>query len=131
MLQGVDAALGSTVFLGAVVLFLVTLEGRLKRRRILAGLEELRELAHVIDMHQLTKDPDRLSETYDATESSPTHALTPFLLSRYLDYCAELLSLIGKVAVIYTHGSSDAIVLDSIDDIEALMRDAATARNAR
>ena len=41
-------------------IFLVTLEVRLKRRRALAAIHELRAMAHIIDMHQLTKDPDRI-----------------------------------------------------------------------
>lgn len=120
MLEGIDAALGSVVFLGALVLFMVTLETRLKRRRILIAVEELRELAHIIDMHQLTKDPERLTGQHQPTASSPKVQLTPFLLGRYLDYCSEMLSLIGKVALIYTHGSSDAVVLEAIDNIEDL-----------
>ncbi|WP_421117939.1 hypothetical protein ACE2AJ_10980 [Aquihabitans daechungensis] len=46
------------VFLGIAVAFLLTMESRLRRRTMLAALHELRSVAHVIDMHQLTKDPD-------------------------------------------------------------------------
>src|SRR5262245_54540003 len=57
-----DAAKGGAIYLGAFALFFVTLEVRLKRRKALQAVHELRALAHVIDMHQLTKDPDRLGE---------------------------------------------------------------------
>lgn len=120
MLEGIDAAIGSIIFLGAAALFLITLESRLKRKKVLAAVEELRELAHIIDMHQLTKDPERISGHHQPTASSPKMQLTPFLLGRYLDYCSEMLSLIGKVAVIYTQGASDAVVLEAIDNIETL-----------
>ena len=45
------------VLMGAALFFLVTIEDRLKRRRALTALHELRSIVHVIDMHQLTKDP--------------------------------------------------------------------------
>jgi hypothetical protein len=95
-------------------------ENRIIRHRILAAIQELRELAHIVDMHQLTKDPESAVPGHQPTESSPEHALPPPLLGRYLDYCSELLSLIGKVAVIYTHGVHDTAVLAAIDGVEDL-----------
>jgi len=46
--------------------------------------------------------------------------LTPFLLGRYLDYCSEMLSLIGKVAALYAQNTQDAVVLAAVDEIETL-----------
>jgi hypothetical protein len=60
LVQFTEAGLGAIVFLGAAVLFLVTVELRMKRSRALAALHELRALAHVVDMHQLAKDPEGL-----------------------------------------------------------------------
>lgn len=120
MLEGIDAGLGSIVFLGATVIFLVTLESRLKRRKLLMAVERLRELAHIVDMHQLTKDPERLCRTHRPTASSPRQSMTPYELGRYLDYCAEMLSLIGKVVMIYGQDASDSVVLSSVDAIEGL-----------
>jgi hypothetical protein len=40
------------VLVGAGIFFMVTLETRIKRRRALAALRELRAVAHIIDMHQ-------------------------------------------------------------------------------
>ena len=42
------------------MLFLFSLEGRLKRRTALRMLHRLRSIAHVVDMHQLTKDPENV-----------------------------------------------------------------------
>src|SRR4051812_20282759 len=56
--QALDASLGSMVFIGAAILFLVSWENRIKRNRALRALHELRSLAHIVDMHQLTKDPE-------------------------------------------------------------------------
>src|SRR5262245_39174201 len=55
LVQGVEAAINDVIFLSVAVYFLITVESRLKRRIALAGLNELRSIAHIIDMHQLTK----------------------------------------------------------------------------
>ena len=57
VLQGVEAAANLIVLMGAGVFFLTRIEERLKRRGALKALHELRSIIHVIDMHQLTKDP--------------------------------------------------------------------------
>lgn len=88
----VNSAMNNLVLLAAAVFFLVTAETRVKRRRALAAIHELRSLAHVIDMHQLTKDPDRLIFSGGDTVSSPTNDMGMFEMSRYLDYCVEMLS---------------------------------------
>jgi hypothetical protein len=45
------------VLLGAAIWFFVSIETRFKRGRVLRALHELRTLAHLVDVHQLTKDP--------------------------------------------------------------------------
>lgn len=120
VMEGIEAAISSLVFLGAAVIFLGTMESRLTRRRTLSAIQELRELAHIVDMHQLTKDPETALGTHVQTQSSPARPVTPFLLGRYLDYCTELLSLIGKVAVFYIHGVHDSAILAAVDNVEAL-----------
>ena len=52
----VDMAVG--IIIGAALFFLTTFETRIKRSKALDALEELRSISHVIDMHQLTKDPE-------------------------------------------------------------------------
>jgi len=74
----------------------------------------------VIDMHQLAKDPERLQQDFEPTESSPEVALTPFLLGRYLNYCGDLLALVGKVAAYYLASVQDAVVLSAVNEIEEL-----------
>jgi hypothetical protein len=119
-LQGLEAGLGTLFFLGATVVFLLSLEQRSKRRRCLNALHEMRAMAHIVDMHQLTKDPDRLLQTLSPTPSSPTREHNPAELSRYLDYCSEMLSLIGKVAALYVQGFPDPAALAAVDDVEDL-----------
>jgi len=55
-----------------------------------------------------------------STQSSPKRTMTTFEMSRYLDYCSEMLSLIGKVAALYVQGFPDAVALSAVDDIEDL-----------
>ena len=56
--QGVESGINDVILVGAGIFFLVTAERRIKRRRALAAINELRAMAHLIDMHQLTKDPE-------------------------------------------------------------------------
>ncbi len=118
--QAVDAGINDLVFVGIAIFFLATLEARIKRRRALKALHELRSLAHIIDMHQLTKDPHVITNTGQATKSSPKRTMTDFELSRYLDYCSEMLSLIGKVAALYVQRFDDPVALSAVDQIEDL-----------
>jgi hypothetical protein len=120
VLQGVEAATNELVLLGLAVLFLVNLETRIKRSRALAGLHELRALAHVIDMHQLTKDPERALAPGADTPSSPERRLNPFELMRYLDYCSEMLAVIGKAAALYGQYLQDPVILAAVNEIEHL-----------
>ena len=118
--QFLDSTMAVVVVGGAGVLFLVTFETRLKRGRALAAVHELRALAHIIDMHQLTKDPDRVLHGGPDTASSPKRVLSPFELSRYLDYCTEMLSLVGKVGALYVQVFPDRAALEAVDQVEGL-----------
>ena len=120
LLQIVESAVNDVVFLGIAVVFLFSLEARKQRRAALRALHQLRSLAHVIDMHQLTKDPEHLLSPDTATASSPRHDLDVFGLSRYLDYCSELLSLLSKIAALYAQDVDDREVLAAVNDIQGL-----------
>ena len=119
-IQVLEAGINDLVLIGAAIFFLGTLEGRIKRRRALRALHELRSIAHIIDMHQLTKDPERTTGQAPATESSPTKRMTPLQLGRYLDYCSEMLSLTGKVAALYVQQFDDSVALQAVNEIEDL-----------
>jgi len=120
VIQTSEAGLSEAVLLGAGLFFLIGLERRLKRTRALRALHELRSVAHIIDMHQLTKDPERLLDRYSSTAASPREKMTAFQLNRYLDYCSELLSLTGKVAAIYVQQFDDPVALEAVGEIEDL-----------
>ena len=118
--QTVESTINDLVFVGIAVVFLLGLERRLQRRRELRAIYELRSIAHIVDMHQLTKDPDRLRKGLADTASSPDRPLGPIELARYLDYCSELLSLTGKIAAIYGEGIDDPVVLGAVQQVEGL-----------
>lgn len=118
--QAMDAALSTLVFLGATLFFLITLEVRIKRRRALAALHQLRSVAHIVDMHQLTKDPERITSSEPDTASSPVRPLSPSELGRYLDYCSELLSVISKLAALHVQHFQDSVALAAVNEIETL-----------
>ena len=115
-----EPTLGTGVFIGAFVLFVWSLEDRHKQRHALAALHELRSLAHVIDMHQLTKDPQHELYTTTDTASSPLRTMSAYELNRYFDYCAELLALVSKVAALYAQSLNDPTALAGVDQIETL-----------
>ncbi len=119
-LQAVETTVNDLVFVGIAVGFLWLLPGHLERRRILAELHRLRSLAHVIDMHQLTKDPERFAADFVPTPQTVSVRLTRAQMSTYLDYCSELLSLVSKTAALYAERSTDPAVLATVSDIENL-----------
>ncbi len=118
--QLVDSSLASLVLIGAAIAFLVGLEVRLKRQRALKAMRELRSLAHIVDMHQLTKDPERVMGRGNPTDSSPKRTYTHYQLVRYLDYCSELLSLISKIGAIYVQDFADRVALEAVDQLSTL-----------
>jgi hypothetical protein len=120
LVQASEAGINVFILLSAAILFLVTAESRIKRSRALKAIHELRALAHVIDMHQLTKDPERVLVRGMDTPSSPKRTLNPTELMRYLDYCSEMLSLIGKLAALYVQKFNDPVALAAVNEVEEL-----------
>ena len=55
-----ETAISDLVYAAIAIFFLWSFPERLQRSRLLNLLHQLRSTAHVIDMHQLTKDPEQL-----------------------------------------------------------------------
>ena len=120
LLEAVEAAAQNVIFLAIAIYFLITVESRLNRRVSLRALRRLRSIVHIVDMHQLTKDPEHLRTPGRTTASSPARKLSHFELVRYLEYCSELLSLSSKLAALHAQRLNDSVVLDAVNDIEVL-----------
>jgi hypothetical protein len=118
--EGIDAAMHITVVAGAALLFATSADDRIRRRRALRELHVFRSFAHVIDMHQLTKDPGSLLGDDRPDGAAPRPTMAPSDLTRYLDYCSEMLSLTSKLAALYAQVLPDAVVIDAVNEIENL-----------
>lgn len=111
VIQTIEATVNDLVFFGIAAYFLVSIETRIKRRRALRLIHELRSLAHIVDMHQLTKDPALI--TSDGQ-------MSPAELGRYLDFCSDMLSHLGKLAALLVQNFGDSVVLAAVNEIETL-----------
>jgi hypothetical protein len=116
----VESVINDLVFAAIAVVFLWAFPERLERRSLLRLLHRLRSLAHVIDMHQLSKDPEQVSATYTPTTQSAPHGLDADQLHHYLSYCSEMLSLTAKTAALCGEHTTDGVVLETISYIETL-----------
>ena len=120
LVQVIESGVNDVVFLGIAVFFLLTVETRVKRQRALRALHQLRSIAHVVDMHQLTKDPEQLDPESPANAALPARTMTRGELGRYLDYCTELLSVTSKIAALYVERFNDDVTLGAVNEIESL-----------
>lgn len=118
--QGIEASLNTLLLAGLGFLTLVRAEERIKRKRVFKELHGLRSLIHVIDMHQLTKDPAALSTNFTPTKNSPQRITNSVDLARYLDYCSEMLSITGKLAALFAQSVNDDVVVDAVNSVEEL-----------
>lgn len=116
----IESGINDVAFAALAIYFLISVPARQRRRQTLSNLHRLRSLAHVVDMHQLTKDPERLLSELLPTGASVDPDLSPDELGRYLNYCSELLSLVGKAAAICSLDSADSLVLETVSEIETL-----------
>jgi hypothetical protein len=116
-LQAIESVTNELIFLIIGIIFLATIETRLKRRAALDSLHRLRSFAHVVDMHQLTKDPNDILEPKE--ENDPRFR-SPEQLVRYLDFCTDLLSINSKLAALHIQHFQDNQVLNSVSEVEML-----------
>jgi len=118
-IQAAESAVNDAIFLYRHLL-LVRLEQRFKRSRRSTCCHKLRSLAHIIDMHQLTKDPDAMGADARPTPSSPIRDLGGYELKRYFDYCSEMLSVLSKLAALLVENFDDPVTLSAVNEVENL-----------
>jgi fumarate reductase subunit D len=119
-MQGIEATINTVILAVLGLLALIRTEERIKRKQVFRQLHGLRSLIHVIDMHQLTKDPATLSADFKPTTHSPQRITNAADLARYLDYCSEMLSITGKIAALFAQSVNDDVVVNAVNDIENL-----------
>jgi hypothetical protein len=91
-------------------------QGGLRPDRILSTLEQLH--ARITARFPESGLPTIVLKDARLTAASPKRSMTQFELNRYLDYCAEMLALIGKLAALYGDHVRDGVVIDAVNDIE-------------
>jgi hypothetical protein len=104
-----EATTNEIVLLAAGVYSLYSIETRIKRARVVDALNRLRAVAHIVDMKQLSKDPD-----------DPKSEMNDTQLGRYLDYCSEMLALISKIGFLYIADFDDPNANQSVNELENL-----------
>jgi hypothetical protein len=120
LVQAIDSAMNIAILFGLGVISLLRWESNWKKRRALAALHPLRSLAHIIDMHQLTKDPNRVRRPLARGEGDQRSAMAPDRLVAYLDDCSDMLALIGKMAALFAQSHQESSVVQTVNDIEVL-----------
>lgn len=116
--QMLDSSFNIIVLISAAGFFLMSTEIKRKRKRVVKAINALKTIAHIIDAHQLIKDPSFI--VGKPTLHSPERTLSDFELIRYLDYCTEMLSIISKIAFLYIQDFDDPIANESVSDLETL-----------
>jgi hypothetical protein len=117
ILKAMDATKGGAVYICALFVFLFTLEVRWKRWTAFKAVHVLRGMAHLIDMHQLVRDPQKLRSP-DANDKS---SWTAEGMDRYLRHSIELLALVSKIAHLYVQGLADSGAHAAVDGCESLI----------
>ena len=115
-----DALVSVLLVFGAGAVFLFSLGVRIRRRKALTAIHELRSIAHLIDMHQLNKDPERVLGRAALLYSSRKRKMSLFEMSRYLNDCSEMLSMTGKLGALYVQRFPDPVVVDAVAEVEQL-----------
>ena len=121
----VESGINDLVFAGIAIWFLLSLADRVVRSALIGYLHRLRSMAHIIDMHQMSKDPAVLLPDTVPARPAGGEVVSPRTMSVrdyaiYLDYCSELLSLTAKAAALCAEESTDALVLDTVSEIESM-----------
>src|SRR5208282_2474159 len=81
--EAADAGFNLLVLLAGALWFLITIENRIKRKKALEFIEELREFLHVIDVTQLYYTPVLYNTDTGAPRTSLSFDYTYFL------YCTQ------------------------------------------
>jgi hypothetical protein len=110
-LKFLDTTKGAAVYLSVFGAIFIGLEIRWKRHRALKAVAEIRALAHIVDMHQLAKDPPIEQFRQDGRQVK---------VMEYLHACTALLALLSKVAQFYVENFPDPVATNAVNDFEMI-----------
>lgn len=110
--QGLDAVTNLAVASILSWWALWRLEQRRRDKLLGAYFSELVALAHVIDLHQLFKDPKGTEVKLSQQE-----------LYYYFDYCCDLLAILSKIGVIYGQEYREEAATKHVADLQELCSD--------
>ncbi|HTI51657.1 MAG TPA: hypothetical protein VL475_11920 [Planctomycetaceae bacterium] len=112
--DGLHTGFELLVLIVGALWFCATLEARIKRKKALGFIEELREFIHVVDVTQLYYTPDlyrsRVGEAPGKIAIDET----------YLLYCTQMLAVISNLAPLYARGTTGDSILRAAADVEML-----------
>lgn len=117
-LEATDAGLHMLLVLAGGIYFLVGMENRMRRNQALDAIAEFRSLTHLVDLHQINKNPGL--DSLKPPENDKRTVRSDEALASYLDFSGDLLSIVGKLAAYYAQNLSDRVVLDAVNEIETL-----------
>jgi hypothetical protein len=102
---------GAALYLGTALAVLIGLEVRFKRRRAVKAVNDLRALAHIVDMHQLAKD-EAIEQFRDGGRTER--------FEEYLHACTALLALLSKIGQLYAEHLPDPVTTGAVNDFEMI-----------
>lgn len=109
-----DAGFNLLVLLAGALWFFITLEARIKRKKALESIQELREFIHVIDLTQLYYTP----VLYNAgTVNAPTQVGLDYT---YLLFCTQMFGVISNLAALYSRGGAGDSILRAASEVDML-----------
>lgn len=112
--ESMSAGVNLVALLAGAIWFLASFEARIKRRRALQSVEELREFIHVIDVTQLYFTPILFKTDDDQSLNSQK------LDHTYLLYCTQMLALIANLAALYSRDAAGDSIMRAVFEVELL-----------
>jgi len=120
LFEATDAGFNLVILLVGALWFFITLEDRLKRKKTLKSIQELREFIHVVDVTQLYHTP----ELYGDAANPRTARSFDYT---YLLFCTEMFGVISHLTALYTRGAAGDSILRAAFDVE-MLANAVTAK---
>lgn len=108
----VQAGINLSVLLAGAAWFLGSFEARIKRRRTLESIAELREFVHVVDLTQLYFTPDLYGPEPSVGKLRLDHT--------YLLFCTRMLGLLANLAALRSRGVAVDSIIRAAFEVELL-----------